>query len=370
MKPTGDPPLHICLICMELFGFGSSGGFGRATRMIGRELAKRGLRVTIVTRFSASSEDRRMDFMLEGMRVRRYSSRRPLSSLSIYRDCAADVYHSQDASLATWLAMRAVPQARHVVTFRAPVDREDVAIDRRFAESGRRGRLMHYLQIDNPLVHRAVRATPHRYVAADCIVGKVMRHYRLKEAPALLPTPVAIPARIEKSERPTVCFVGRWHAIKRPEHFLELAKRFPSVDFIAVGGAPELAHDPELRARYGDLPNLVMPGIIDQFASSRLSEILGKSWIIVNTSLREALPTTFIEAAAHRCAILSYLDPDGFASRFGAVAEPGRLHEALSGLLADGRWRELGERGYRHVRDIYATDAAIDRHVEAYRRLG
>ncbi len=359
-------PLNICLLCMELFGFGSSGGFGRATRMIGRELARRGNRVTIVTRQNPQSEDRRTDFMLDGMRVRTYSARRPFSSLAIYRDCAADVYHSQDASLATLLAMQAMPRARHVVTFRAPLSREDVTIDRRFGELGVRGQLMHYLQIDNPLIRRAVRRTPHRYVAADCIAAKSMARYGLSETPPLLPTPVVIPVAVEKARRPTVCFVGRWHGVKQPEHFLELARRRPGVDFIAVGGAPEVARDQALRRRYAGLPNLAMPGIIDQFSSNQLSEILGKSWVIVNTSLREALPTTFIEAAAHRCAILSYLDAEGFASRFGAVAEPGTLAESLDSLLADDRWRNLGEAGYRHVRNVFATDVAIDRHIVAY----
>ena len=45
--------------------------------------------------------------MLEGMRIRLYPARRPLSSLALYRDCRADVYHSQDASLGTFLAMLA-----------------------------------------------------------------------------------------------------------------------------------------------------------------------------------------------------------------------------------------------------------------------
>ena len=115
-------PLHICLLCMELFGFGSTGGFGRATRMIGRELARRGHQVTIVTRQSPLSEERRTDFMLEGMRVRMYSPRRPFSSWRSIATASADVYHSQDASLATLLAMRAMPEARHVVTFRAPLE--------------------------------------------------------------------------------------------------------------------------------------------------------------------------------------------------------------------------------------------------------
>lgn len=361
-------PLRICLLCMELFGFGSTGGFGRATRMIGRELARRGHRVTIVTRQSPLSDDRRTDFMLEGTRVRMYSPRRPFSSLAIYRDCNADVYHSQDASLATLLAMRAMPEARHVVTFRAPLNQEDLRIDRRFGESGWRGQLMHYLQIDNPLVRRAVRRTPHRYVAASGIAGKAMAVFGFNEPPALLPTPVAMPANVEKAMRPTVCFVGRWQGIKQPEHFLDLAEACPEIDFIAVGGARESAREAALRARYGHLANLIMPGIIDQFSSNALSEILARSWVVVNTSLREALPTTFIEAAGHRCAILSYLDSDGFASRFGLVSRPGELAQSLRELLRDEHWRRCGEAAYEHVRGIFSVDAAIDHHIAAYRR--
>ena len=34
--------MRICLICVEIFAWGKYGGFGRATRMIGRELVRRG----------------------------------------------------------------------------------------------------------------------------------------------------------------------------------------------------------------------------------------------------------------------------------------------------------------------------------------
>ena len=363
-----DAPLHVCLLCMELFGFGSTGGFGRATRMIGRELARRGHGVTIVTRQSPALGRSAHRFHAGGHARAHVFAAPAIFFLAIYRDCNADVYHSQDASLATLLAMRAMPEARHVVTFRAPLNQEDVRIDRRFGETGWRGQLMHYLQIDNPLVHRAVRRTPHRYVAASGIAAKAMAVFGLDEPPALLPTPVAMPATVEKATRPTVCFVGRWHAIKQPEHFLDLAEACPDIDFIAVGGAPQIARDAALRARYGHLRNLTMPGIIDQFSSNALSEILARSWVVVNTSLREALPTTFIEAAAHRCAILSYLDSDGFASRFGLVSRPGELAQSLRELLQNERWRRCGEAAYEHVRGTFSVDAAIDRHIQAYRQ--
>ncbi len=367
-KPRSAPPMHLCFVCVELFGLGSLGGFGRATRMIGRELVKRGHRVTVVTRQSPLSQERRQDFMLEGMRVRLYSPRRPLSSIALYRDCDADLYHSQDASLGTLLAMLAMPRAKHLITFRAPLDGRDVDIDYQFGESGLRGRLMHYLQIDNPLVRAAARRTPWRYAAAHCVVDKSVRRYSLRTPPEFLPTPVMVPASVEKAERPTVCFVGRWHGIKQPEHFLDLARQFPTVNFIAVGGAPGQARDAELRRRYAGVANLEMTGPIDQFTSNRLGEILSRSWILVNSSLREALPTTFIEAAAHRCAILSYLDPDGFASRFGQIVRPGKLGDGLRQLLQNDAWRARGEAGYDHVRGVYSVEGAIDRHVEVYRR--
>lgn len=40
--------MHICLLCIEIFSWGKYGGFGRATRFIGRELVKRGIKVTAI----------------------------------------------------------------------------------------------------------------------------------------------------------------------------------------------------------------------------------------------------------------------------------------------------------------------------------
>ena len=99
------PLMRICLVCIELFGYGTTGGFGRATRMIGRELARRGHQITIITRRSPWSAETRDDFLLDGMRVRLYPPRRPWESMALYRAARADIYHSQDPSLGTLLAL-------------------------------------------------------------------------------------------------------------------------------------------------------------------------------------------------------------------------------------------------------------------------
>ena len=90
---------------------------------------------------------------------------------------------------------------------------------------------------------------------------------------------------------------------------------------------------------------------------------------MVNTAAREGLPNPFLEAAAHRCAILSAVDPDGFASRFGRRVEGDDFAAGLRWLLAEGRWREQGERGHAFVRDTFELGRAVERHLEAYRRV-
>ena len=97
-----------------------------------------------------------------------------------------------------------------------------------------------------------------------------------------------------------------------------------------------------------DIPNLEMTGVIDQFCTENLNRILEKSWILINTSPRR-VAQCFLEAAAHRCAILSYTDPDCFASRFGYHVRERSIEEGLDFLLSGDRWRVLGEHGYQYV---------------------
>jgi glycosyltransferase involved in cell wall biosynthesis len=124
-----------------------------------------------------------------------------------------------------------------------------------------------------------------------------------------------------------------------------------------------------LHQQYSELPNLELEGFIDQFSSTRFQEILAQSWILVNSALREGLPRSFLEGAAFKCAILSRVDPDGFASRFGHRVEDDDFGRGLRLLLENNAWRRKGEAAHAYVSEKYGFDAAIAQHLEAYRRL-
>jgi glycosyltransferase involved in cell wall biosynthesis len=219
------------------------------------------------------------------------------------------------------------------------------------------------------------------------LMPKMQRLYHLPDLPGFLPNPHPVPKRAMcKAKRPTVCYLARWDPRKRPEIFFELAMRFPGVRFIALGKAHNPSRDARLRQRYAGIPNLDLVGFVDPFESDQLEHILEKSWIMINTSAREGLPAAYVESAAHRCAILSAVDSDGFASRGGYHVKPvgsssqptelGGLHatvddyaEGLEWLLENDRWREKAEAGFAYFQSVHSQQKVLDAHLDVYRSL-
>ncbi len=358
--------MRICLISVEIFAWGKHGGFGRATRLIGRELAARGHEVfAIVPRRAEQGEVEQLD----GMTVLGFPPNNPWAAARLARQANADIYHSCEPSFTTYIAMRAMPERRHMVTFRDPRNAVDWLME--LARPS-----LNYLQVlhnclfeNNLLVRRCIKRMNAVYTIANYLGPKVQAIYGLAEPAIFLPTPMPIPARVEKASRPTVCYIARLDRRKRPQLFLDLAEKFPEVDFLVAGKSRNKAWEESLHRRYGHLENLKLLGFVDQFASDQHSEILSKSWVFVNTATREAMPNSILEATAHSCSILSYVDPDGFASNFGYHAAKDDFEAGLRWLLENDRWRERGEAAGAHTAATFELGRAMDLHEAAYRKL-
>lgn len=357
--------MHICLLSTQIFRWGNYGGFGRATRMIGRAHARRGVQVSAIVPLRAGAREPVRE-TFDGITVYGYPPGRLRTAERLCREVDADLYHTQQPFIGSWLAQRARPCKAHVVTFRVPSLPDDWMVAFRHAQSSPLRVTRSLLYNDNPLTGLAVRRADGWGIAGEFLREAVRRKYGPGVAPVFLPTPVDIPARVEKSRVPTVCFVGRFDRIKRPDRFFRLAARHPEIKFIAVGKASCEPYWESIRPAGAWPDNLRLEGFVDQFESTRLSEILARSWVLVNTSEKEGLANVFLEAAAHGCAVLSPNDTDGFASRFGYHVTDGDYSAGLEWLLEEDRWRERGEAGRAHVRQHFATDVAIDRHLSFY----
>jgi glycosyltransferase involved in cell wall biosynthesis len=231
---------------------------------------------------------------------------------------------------------------------------------------------LNYLTESGFLVGQAVRRANGVYCPAHFLKPKIKQMYRLAEMPGLLPNLIDLPEPLpQKSKRPTFTFIARFDRRKRAELFFDLAGMFPEYQFIAVGkgtASAEAGYDRQLRTQGREIKNLELPGLIDRFQSpERMHRILANTWVLVSTAAREGLPLTFLEAAAYGCAILSAVDPDQFATRFGKRVEADDFGSALPALLAEAPL-EKGRAARDYVKQVYETSVALTVHIEQYQQ--
>jgi glycosyltransferase involved in cell wall biosynthesis len=369
--------MRICLIATEIFSHGFYGGFGATTRSLANGLAKKGLETYVIIPRKEGQQpvEAEANFIVLSYQSQAYSGWKTSKGYRhLFKMIDADIYHSEEPSVGTYLAMAGAPAKKHIITFRDPRTLEDRK--REWKEAGvsesslrQKERRMKYTYYR---MKKLVKNTDGLFIAAKYAIPKAMKIYGLKTPPRFLPSPVEVPTRhLKKSDSATVCFLGRWDPRKRPEYFFELAKRFGNIKFIAMGGCqPRFAdREAELKEKYQSIPNLEMTGWL--FGNDK-SRILEKSWILINTSWRECLPRSYIEACAHKCAVLSHENPDDFARDFGYWAKEGDMDDFVSGLkylLEKDRWKGLGQRGFDYVKSTFEYDLVIGEHIKIYEEI-
>jgi glycosyltransferase involved in cell wall biosynthesis len=359
--------MKICLICTEIFAWGKYGGFGRATRTIGRELVNRGIEVYAVV---PRRNDQKDFEILDGIKVCGFHKYNPFSAIKIFTDIKADLYHSEEPSLLTYLAAKAMPAKIHLVTSRDPRNLSDWMQELRYPSDNIFQVFGNFLFENNFLVSHAVRKADRVFCTANYLEDKVKRKYHLKEKVEFLPTPIEVPQKeIIKSDFPMVCFIARFDRRKRPEMFFKLAQSFPEMKFIAVGMSRNKSYEQYLRKKYSHLKNLDIKGFINQFETETISSILEKSWILVSTAKREGLPNSFLEAMANNCAILSSVNPENVTQKFGYYVKDGNYIRGLRILLESDKWREKGELGRYYVSENYEMHKTISEHIRVYHKL-
>jgi glycosyltransferase involved in cell wall biosynthesis len=370
--------MKIAFIVSETFTEKRHGGFGWLVRTVGRELAKRDFNVTILAWRDPGSPKK---YFVDGIEVITYpyafESKSVLRHLHDYygfarvvRKVNADVFISIEAMVEALNAEILVRNAKHVIWAQDPFDWTDYQL---------LSSVDPYYKISRArfLVNRIVFGLAYKranliLTQAKLYIDKLKRLYGVNPSRVVyLPNPVDyIPEEesIKKSDEPLVCYLARMDPQKRYWLFFELARQFPEVRFIAMGKPSVLYEDRyrEVVGKYAGLPNLEIKGFVSE---DEKRKILDKCWVMVLPSIREGLPIAMLEALAHRCALLSSVNPDGLTERFGYWARRDDFAEGLKWLLEDGKWRGLGEGGYRYVKENNKLDKLINELISRLREL-
>lgn len=216
--------------------------------------------------------------------------------------------------------------------------------------------------------NRASFVTQGRYLAE-----KARLLYRLSgDTPiAYLPNPIEIDPDFDVENYPKkdiVIFVGRIASVKRAWLFCEIAKRVPECEFYLIGQSQlEKTRNDEIMAPYRTgISNLHFTGHLEGEAKFRY---IRDAKILVNTSIHEALPVTFLEALSCGTLLVSCQDPDGMTSRFGVYTGPvlgdgfdkiDLFAEGIRSLLKDeSRRKRLSVAAREYVQSVHGIDSFI-----------
>ena len=176
------------------------------------------------------------------------------------------------------------------------------------------------------------------------------------------------PALPEKSV--DLLWVARCDAVKRPELFLELARRFPNSSCLMVCSPHDRLLWNRVREQAGGLPNVEF---LETVPYQEIQRHFNAARIFVNTSSHEGVPNTFIHSGLGRAAIASLeIDPDSMFSHFAAGAQAhGDFEELVAkiGVLLSepATLRSAGEESARYVGEWHVNARNVGVFLEGFK---
>ena len=181
-----------------------------------------------------------------------------------------------------------------------------------------------------------------------------------------VPNPVEIDENfdVEKySKQNHIIFLGRIESVKRGWLFCEIAKRMPEYEFFVLGQSFRQKED---NARILEpytgvgIKNLHFAGHVD---GEEKADYLRKAKILVNTSIHEALPVSFLEALSYGTLLVSNRNPEELTAKFGiwvgdvlgdGFDKVDLYVEAIRKIMADEKQRmQKAREAVAYVREVH-----------------
>lgn len=289
-----------------------------------------------------------------GLPVLRFVHPRLTSLWSALKRIDADVYYQRTAAVATaYVAQFCRMNARRSVYAGASdVDfvpgEEDIrfARDRRIFQWGLK-------RVDEVIVQNAAQR------------ASLAAHYGREGA--LIPSCYAPPAGARCDRAGYVLWTATVRPSKRPEILIEMARRLPQHRFVMIGGSDPGRRAEEyvrsVAAAAATVPNLEVRGFVPFAEAERAFD---GARVVLNTSLYEGFPNTFLQAWSRGIPTLAFIDTGSRRGGEPAYEVAADLEDAvarLERLMGDDRhWAAASLRAAAHFRDSHSIDAVLDQY--------
>lgn len=336
---------------------------------LARALAKRGFDVSIATcDFGQAAVERRDGVALlrtfspwAGVPGIRFLYPRLWKTIRTLRRVNADVYLANGSGLSAGWAYEAARLSGSRFVYLAASDKD--LLPSFPAIPQRRARWWHL---------RALRGAE-AHIAQTALQRRLFRENFGIDA-HVIASPVELPAApVDACANGVILWFSTYKPSKRPEWFLELARRLPKLRFVMVGFAPSADANgswQEAKRASAALSNLEVYGFVE-----RPDDFFRSAALLVHTSPLEGFPNIFLEAWSYGVPSVTAVDPDGVVERHRigeVVGSPEALVETVAAIMATpDRRRMLGARARRYVERHHGPDrtyeplaALLDRVIE------
>ncbi len=299
---------------------------------------------------------------LQGLPVVRFFHPRLTGMWSALRRVDADIYYQRAASGITGVIGLFARRYGRRFVYAAACDL-DLARDQTQKLFQRRGgwRDRQLFQLGMKLADDVL--AQHEGQARDC-----ERWYG--RAATLVPSCYAVPSGHCANPDGVVLWVSALRTGKRPELFLEMARRLPHLRFRMVGGPSAEVGGESVFARIKEaaatIPNLEFAGFVPFV---EIDAHFNAARVFVNTSDYEGFPNTFLQSWSRGIPTVSFCDTGSVLNEEPVVNVCGNLDEMAAQvdrlMKDDAYWRETGVRARTCYQKFHTPNAGM----EVYERV-
>ena len=209
-------------------------------------------------------------------------------------------------------------------------------------------------------------------IVQNCYQKEFLKKHYNKEAHLIkIPFEISESKIAEKKKPYTILWVGSMAKVKQPQLFLNLAKEIPYANFQMIGGHYDnwdLFN--KMKKEAGELNNFNFLGVVP---FDEIDNYFREASILVNTSMFEGFPNSFIQAWMNNIPVISLVDPDGIISdnSMGFHSKNfENLREDLKILLEDDKLRvQMGQNGRQYIEKEHDIKNIIQEYIKLFESI-
>lgn len=185
-----------------------------------------------------------------------------------------------------------------------------------------------------------------------------------------LPNPIEIDQQFDVKTYPkknSIIFLGRIESVKRGWLFCEIAKQLPEYEFYMLGQTfRQSSQNSSIMEQYQNISNLHFMGHVE---GEQKNQLIRDAKILVNTSIHEALPISFLEALSYGTLLVSCRNPEDLTSKFGVFTgtvlgdgfdKVGLFVDGINKLMNDNELRQLlAEQAVQYIKDVHSIELFV-----------